>query len=229
MLRPSSLREGVVLLASSDQLACVGLLAGVNIYPIGTHCGWTRVGQHVSTPDEHYWRQDSASRGNFGQEYLEVDAVMRGPILFSSVTQRAIGLLDERYAPLYNDDMAWCLKARAHGFRILAFDGQVLNHSESMSRPTSRQSAIYAEAFERNTKLLVNEAVYPERSNYLVLHRDSQAKANRRRSVGILWRDRYHRVLLYRSAREKLLGLLPVGARTKASATKSSIKRLLFR
>ena len=220
---PLALREAIMLLESSSSIGCVGMLAGVNLYDAKDICPWQGEGQHYKGENEHYWRQDADSRGNFGRSYLEVDAVMRGPILFSGDAQQVVGLLDERYAPLYNDDMAWCLRARERGYRVFAIDGQVLNRSETMANPTQSQSAIYAEAYRRNSELLTAEANYPDRRMYLSLARPRVAEAPRPNRLQTLMNDKYGRVLLYRRGRERALAVLPPEVRAMLRRVKSAV------
>ena len=140
-----------------QNIAALGGLAGVNFYPIVGNCDEHTPGQHSVTENEHYWRQDTDTDSTLGEKYFQVDAVMRGPLLLSASAISKIGLLDERYAPLYSDDMAWCFNARSLGFEVMAMTGGVLNKSETMSTPTETQDSIYSEAFSRNTKLFYRE------------------------------------------------------------------------
>jgi GT2 family glycosyltransferase len=123
-------------------------------------------GQHAVSSLEHYWRQDQFTNPILFERYFEVDAVMRGPLLMSSKAIKEIGLLDERYAPLYSDDMAWCAKARENGYRIMALTGEVYNNSQTMTTSSELQNKIYLDAYQQNTKLYYQEWPPSDVKNY---------------------------------------------------------------
>lgn len=155
--QPTLIAEMLSFASRYQNIAALGGLAGVNFYPIVESCAEHTPGQHSVTENEHYWRQDKDTDLTLGEKYFQVDAVMRGPLLMSASAIKEIGLLDERYAPLYSDDMAWCFKARNLGFEIVAITGGVLNQSETMSTPTETQNVIYSNAFAKNTELFYRE------------------------------------------------------------------------
>lgn len=163
------------LTATADkfrQVAIIGGLAGVNLFPINPECQCNYKGQHVSTQTEHYQRIDQIYDPSLKTEFFEVDAVMRGPLIISAAALADVGYLDERYAPLYNDDMAWCYTAAAKGWGIFALLGGVINNSESMSGGTETQKSIYTAAFEKNATLFYSEWRPSEPKNHLRLNRN---------------------------------------------------------
>jgi GT2 family glycosyltransferase len=172
MIYEDTLLAEMISLASRYQsIAALGGLAGVNFFPIAQNCASHSPGQHIATDLEHYWRQDMETDASMGERYFQVDAVMRGPLLLSGQAIRKIGLLDERYAPLYSDDMAWCFNARSQGFEVFALVGGVLNESATMSKPTEAQNSIYIEAFRNNSKLFYEEWKPQEEKPYLFFER----------------------------------------------------------
>jgi GT2 family glycosyltransferase len=162
------------LTATLDKLrkvAVIGGLAGVNFFPINANCECKYGGQHISTEKEHYQRIDENFEPALRTSLFEVDAVMRGPLIMSAQALSDVGLLDERYAPLYNDDMAWCYQAKAKGWSVFALLGGVINNSESMSGGTEVQKNIYSNAFETNAKLFYSEWNHSEMKDHLCLNR----------------------------------------------------------
>ena len=169
----SLLAEMVSLACRYQNIAALGGLAGVNFFPITNECELHSPGQHVATELEHYWRQDTETDVTLEERYFQVDAVMRGPLLLSGAAIKKIGLLDERYAPLYSDDMAWCFTARSQGFEVFALVGGVLNESATMSKPTESQNSIYLDAFTKNSKLFYEEWKPDREKRYLYFERKS--------------------------------------------------------
>jgi GT2 family glycosyltransferase len=163
------------LTATADKFRRIGIiggLAGVNFFPINPECECNFTGQHISTQTEHYQRIDHAYDPSLKTAFFQVDAVMRGPLIISAEALADVGFLDERYAPLYNDDMAWCYQAAAKGWGVFALLGGVINNSESMSGGSEAQKIIYTAAFEKNAKLFYSEWEHSESKNYLRLNRN---------------------------------------------------------
>lgn len=203
------------LTATLDKLrkvAIIGGLAGVNFFPINPDCKCNLPGQHVSSQMEHYQRIDREYDPSLCNAIFEVDAVMRGPVIISAVALGDVGLLDERYAPLYNDDMAWCYQAKSKGWGIFALLGGVINNSESMSGGTAAQKNIYSTAFEKNAKLFYSEWEHSKSKDYLRVNRnwlDGQLnKSNQRLLVKFYLKALPNRVRLYILVKFPSFGIL---------------------
>jgi GT2 family glycosyltransferase len=126
---------------------------------------------------------------------------MRGPLIISAEALADVGFLDERYAPLYNDDMAWCYQAAAKGWAIFALLGGVINNSESMSGGSETQKSIYTAAFEKNAKLFYSEWKQSESKNHLRLNRNwlnkQEIKSNHRLLVKFYLKAAPNKLRLY--------------------------------
>jgi GT2 family glycosyltransferase len=157
LLNRALLAEMIAFADKYPDIAALGGMAGVNFYPIVEKCDDHFPGQHAVSPLEHYWRQDEQTNPNLKYRYFGVDAVMRGPLLFSGRAIRKIGLLDENYAPLYSDDMSWCFKARSEGYKVMAMLGDVYNNSQTMTTSNEIQNGIYLEAYNKNTRSFYQE------------------------------------------------------------------------
>lgn len=201
------------LTATADKfrrIAIIGGLAGVNFFPINPECQCNFKGQHVSTQAEHYQRIDQAYDSSLTTDFFEVDAVMRGPLIISAEALADVGFLDERYAPLYNDDMAWCYQAAAKGWAIFTLLGGVINNSESMSGGSETQKNIYTAAFERNAKLFYSEWKHSESKNHLRLNRNwlnkQEIKSNHRLLVKFYLKSAPNKLRLYILVKFPLFG-----------------------
>jgi GT2 family glycosyltransferase len=166
ILNKTLLAEMIAFADKFKSIGALGGMAGVNFYPIVNSCGDHLPGQHAVSKLEHYWRQDEKTDPILKESYFETDAVMRGPLLFSDQALEKIGLLDERYAPLYSDDMAWCFKARENNFRIMAIVGDVYNNSQTMTTSSDLQNKIYLDAYLKNTKLFYEECKPTGKNTY---------------------------------------------------------------
>jgi GT2 family glycosyltransferase/glycosyltransferase involved in cell wall biosynthesis len=165
------LPEMIALADKCRNIAALGGLAGANFYPLNPDCQEHFPGQHACGEFEHYWRQDKETDSKLASMYFEVDAVMRGPLLMSDKALREIGYLDERYAPLYMDDVEWCARARIQNWKVFAMLGGVVNRSETMANASDAQNRIYRDAYQRNTKRFY--------SNYEVSDEKNQLKVSR--------------------------------------------------
>lgn len=133
-------------------LAVLGGLAGVNFFPRGT-VGLSGNGQIACNDNEVYWRQDSTTDPSLARRVFEVDACMRGPLFLRRSHAENLGFLDEVYAPLYQDDMDLCFRARAKGYQVFCSMMDVENRSLTMAHYDSKKNEFFTEIIRRNTDI----------------------------------------------------------------------------
>jgi len=165
----NALWESVIFLERDPTCAILGGLAGVNFYPIGTHLAGE--GQIVMSDNEVYWRQDGRTDPSLKNKIFEVDACMRGPLFVRKDFLEEHGYLDEVYAPLYQDDMDLCFRARKFGKKVYAILLDVENTSLTMKSYDSQKSARFSEIVKRNTKIFYERWSPSTVKDYLWVHR----------------------------------------------------------
>jgi GT2 family glycosyltransferase len=149
---PSLFMEAVCFLDKAPRVAILGCLAGVNFYPRGTEA-LTGKGQIKIKPDEVYLRQDAVTDPLLKARFFEVDACMRGPLIIRREFLLQYGYLDEVYAPLYNDDMDICFRAKEKGYKVFAMLGAVRNASLTMAKYDAEKGAYFSKIQKRNTDI----------------------------------------------------------------------------
>jgi glycosyltransferase involved in cell wall biosynthesis len=142
--------EAAIFLDKNDTAAILGGLAGVNYYPLGTKLKGP--GQTVSTEREAYWRQDGATNPEYKNRIFQVDACMRGPLIFRKSFLEKYGYLDEVYVPLYQDDMDICFRAAYKGFKVFCILMDVENKALTQAHYSKKMNDFWYKAINRNTK-----------------------------------------------------------------------------
>jgi len=151
-------------------IAVLGGLAGVNYYPRATR-GLSGNGQIVMNDKEVYWRQDERTDYKYRSEIFEVDACMRGPLFIRKSFLIKHGYLDEKYAPLYQDDIDLCFRAKSKKFYVFAVLLKVVNQSLTMSNYDSGKWRYFDSVFNRNLDLFYSRWSPSKTKNYLRLQR----------------------------------------------------------
>lgn len=167
--------EAVNFLEKAPSIAILGCLAGVNFYPRGT-VGLQGEGQIQVTPNEVYWRQDADTDSDLRNYFFEVDACMRGPLIIRRSFLLEHGYLDEIYAPLYNDDMDICFRARDKGYKVFAMLGGVRNASLTMAAYDPTKWEKMALIMKRNTDIFYSRYTPSVVKNYLKVRRSQFQK-----------------------------------------------------
>jgi glycosyltransferase involved in cell wall biosynthesis len=163
--------EAATFLEKDRTAVVLGGLAGVNFYPRGT-VGLEGPGQIAMTEDEVYWRQDANTDPELVDHVFEVDACMRGPLILRKSFLERHGYLDEAYAPLYQDDMDLCLRARARGHKVYCMLMDVDNDSGTMGTYDPERWERMVAIMKRNSDLLYSRwTPSTDKSGYLRLRR----------------------------------------------------------
>jgi glycosyltransferase involved in cell wall biosynthesis len=163
--------EAATFLEKDRTAAVLGGLAGVNFYPRGT-AGLEGPGQIAMTEDEVYWRQDANTDPELVDHVFEVDACMRGPLVLRKSFLEQHGYLDEAYAPLYQDDMDLCLRARDRGHKVYCMLMDVDNDSGTMGTYDPERWERMVAIMKRNSDLLYSRwTPSTDKSGYLRLRR----------------------------------------------------------
>lgn len=144
--------EIAYFLEKNPKAAILGCLAGVNFYPLGTK-NLKGNGQIVLSDNEVYWRQDADTSFELTNKIFEVDACMRGPLVIRKSFLDEHGYLDEIYAPLYNDDMDICFRAKSKGFKVYCNLMNVENKALTMANYNSEKSNDFKFVYDRNTSI----------------------------------------------------------------------------
>jgi GT2 family glycosyltransferase len=161
--------EVVTFLDKNPRAAILGTLAGVNYYPRGTTVQGP--GQIAMNPNEVYWRQDAATDPALAHKIFEVDACMRGPLFFRKSFLETRGYLDEVYAPLYQDDMDICFRAKAAGQKVYCLLGRVENRSLTMAHYDAERWRFFDEVIRKNTDTFYNRWTPSIDKDYLSIER----------------------------------------------------------
>ncbi|KRF18680.1 glycosyltransferase [Paenibacillus sp. Soil787] len=143
--------EAVNFLDKNQSCAVLGCLSGVNFYPRGTVLSVP--GQTSSSENEVYWRQDANANPELKHRMFETDACMRGPLFIRKSFLVRFGYLDETYAPLYQDDMDLCFRARHYGWKVYCMLADVENRSLTMAHYDSEKNRFFSAVMKRNTDI----------------------------------------------------------------------------
>lgn len=162
--------EAVLFLEKNPKAAVLGGLAGVNFYPRGTALP-TGPGQVCSDKDEAYWRQDKDTDPDLVNKVFEVDACMRGPLIFTKAFLERHGYLDEIYAPLHQDDMDLCFRAKNEGFKVYAMLMNVENTEGTVANYSPKMAQFHKKMRERNTGIFYSRWTPSHVKDYLSISR----------------------------------------------------------
>jgi glycosyltransferase involved in cell wall biosynthesis len=206
---PNLFIEAVTFLDKNPRASILGTLAGVNYYPRGT-TDLSGPGQIAMTQHEVYWRQDEKTDPALKDRIFEVDACMRGPLFIRKDFLEEHGYLDEVYAPLYQDDMDLCFRARKFGGKVYCLLGGAENRSLTMAYYDEAKSKFFAEVIERNTDIFYKRWEPSGERDYLWVNRtpirisDKDLKSRRRLERQIALKSQTERLvkLPYRVARK---------------------------
>ncbi len=161
--------EAVNFLEKNPKAAILGGLAGVNFYPRGAKVKGN--GQIAMNDNEVYWRQDEKTDPKFKKRIFEVDACMRGPLIFRKSFLDAHGYLDEIYAPLHYDDMDICFRAHKYGYKVYCMLLDVLNTSLTIAKYDENKWKYWNKIYMRNCDILYSRYKPRIIKDYLWLHR----------------------------------------------------------
>ena len=179
--------ESMTFLEKDRRAVVLGGLAGVNYYPLGTQLEGP--GQ-IIMGDEFCWRQDADTDPELEHRIFEVDATMRGPLILRKSFLEEHGYLDETFAPLHQDDMDLCFRARDRGFKVYAVLMDVENDSLSMGFLDADKGSRLGPIMSRNIKRFYErwDAAFTTEKDYVWFHRvppmhelDAGETARRRR------------------------------------------------
>jgi GT2 family glycosyltransferase len=125
----------LLALARTFEVRMVGIAGCKLLCPDGTiqHAGGYLHGPRGETG--HVGRH-ATDDGQF-DEVADVDFVTAAALAISRAALDEIGLLDEGFAPAYYEDVDWCYRARAAGFRVVYQPEAVVTHKESTSTSES--------------------------------------------------------------------------------------------
>lgn len=198
----SFLFETAMLLDNNPRIAILGGLAGVNFYPRGTK-GLKGSGQIALNDNEAYWRQDEVTNPDFKYRYYEVDACMRGPLIFRKSFLEEHGYLDEAYAPFYMDDMDICFRAKQKGYHVYTALFNVENKSLTVATyDTAERKQFWADAMKRSADIFYKRWAPSVDKDYDWIHRVPLSE-----SLGDIQREQafQHRYQLEMKRRERNL------------------------
>ena len=123
----------------------VGMTGSKALYPDGTiqHAGAELDpqvgGRHwgVGEPDEGQWDQPG-----------DADFLSGVSLAISRAAYDAVGGLDEGFSPVYFEDVDWCYRVRAAGFRLRYAPASVLIHHERSTQADGSYANVYP--YQRN-------------------------------------------------------------------------------
>jgi FkbM family methyltransferase len=163
---------------SVPRAAVVGGLAGVNFFPLDSNPIGLGV---VKTPREVYQRIDVALDPQLQEKVVEVDAVMRGPLVFRKKLLEKYGYLDEAYCPFFNDDMDYCFKMKKLGFSIFYFPMDVENKNLTIANYSEEKNKFWQKTVLENQKLFYNrwQDYFGKHDHYLVLPKSFSSRGSR--------------------------------------------------
>jgi glycosyltransferase involved in cell wall biosynthesis len=169
VLDPYVFHEVVQFMERNRKCAVVGCLSGVNFYPRGTMLHGS--GQIACTENEVYWRQDEKTNPGLKHRIFEVDACMRGPLVIRKSFLEQHGYLDEVYAPLYQDDMDLCFRARHFGYKVYCIMCKVENRSLTMAHYDYQKGLFFQTVMKKNTDIFYSRWTPGIEKNYAWIHR----------------------------------------------------------
>lgn len=144
--------EAVTFMDKNDKVALLGGLAGVNYYPLGYKIKKGQ-GQIAQSHFEVYHRQDERTDTELKGLFFGVDAVMRGPLFIRNSFLHEHGYLDEIYAPLHQDDMDICFRARKFGYKVYSFLSDSINTSLTVAKYDENENRKWYEIMIKNTAI----------------------------------------------------------------------------
>ncbi len=161
--------EAVEFMEKSNKVVVLGGLAGVNFYPRGTKLAGK--GQITNNREEVYWRQDASLDPALQNKIFEVDACMRGPLFLKKSFLEKHGYLDEVYAPLYNDDMDLCFRARKFNYKVYTCLMDVENRSETIANYSPARAKFWEDTIKKNSDLFYSRWVPSVTKDYSWVNR----------------------------------------------------------
>ena len=162
--------EAVSFLERNSNAVILGRLGGTNFYPCGT-TGLTGLGEISYTESEVYWRQDAQAEPSLSNRVFQVDAVMRGPLFLRKSFLESYGYLDEAYAPLYNDDMDICFRARHYGFSVYYMPMDVGNKSLTLLSYSPEKWNWFESIRQKNREIFYSRWTPSTDKDYLWVYR----------------------------------------------------------
>jgi GT2 family glycosyltransferase len=128
-------------LVSTFDDASIGIAGCKLLYPDGTiqHAGGVLLGPRGETG--HVGRHEEDD-GRF-DELTDAEFVTAAALAMSRAALERVGALDEGFSPAYYEDIDWCYRARAVGFRVVVQPQAIAIHHESTA--TGKQT--YARDF----------------------------------------------------------------------------------
>ena len=148
-------------LARTFSAANVGIVGCKLLYPDGTiqHAGGYLYGPRGET--DHIDRHAESTRtstplARSSDELTDVPFVTGAALAISRETLKEIGPLDEEFWPAYYEDVDWCFRAKAAGYRVAYQSEAVVTHHESTA----------TEALSRERKQALNQG----RLRFLLKH-----------------------------------------------------------
>jgi GT2 family glycosyltransferase len=122
-------------LISTFDDASIGIAGCKLLYPDGTiqHAGGVLLGPRGETG--HVGRHEEDA-GRF-EELTDAEFVTAAALAISRAALERVGALDEGFAPAYYEDIDWCFRTRAEGFRVVYQPRAVATHYESTSTAAS--------------------------------------------------------------------------------------------
>jgi GT2 family glycosyltransferase len=176
VLNDDTFIEAVAFLEKNPSIAILGCLAGVNYYPLNSS-KLQGQGQIAQSKFEVYWRQDAVTDPTLNQKFFEVDACMRGPLIFRKDYLEKYGYLDETYAPLYQDDMDIAFRARKDGYHVYCGLFDVENRAFTMAHYDAERNKFFDDIIKRNTRIFYDRWKPTSTKNYPWLHRNQFYKS----------------------------------------------------
>lgn len=162
--------EAVQFFEKNPTVAILGGLAGVNFYPKNTSLP-SGPGQTTMNQDEVYWRQDANTDPLLRNRIFQVDACMRGPLFIKKAFLEEYGYLDDAYAPLYNDDMDLCFRARSKGYKVYCILMNVENKNGTVAKYDSEKANFFQKMITRNAGIFYSRWQPSVEKDYLQILR----------------------------------------------------------
>ena len=156
----------------SSKAAVLGGLAGVNFFDRGTR-GLPGPGQIAYSENEVYWRQDAVTNPAFAKRIYQVDACMRGPLFITKAFLEQHGYLDEIYAPLYQDDMDLCIRARDLGYKVFCRIMNVENRSLTMAHYDAERNKFFTDVMKKNTDIFYSRYRFTDPKPTFWIHQNN--------------------------------------------------------
>jgi GT2 family glycosyltransferase len=133
------------LIAPLAQDPAVGITGSLCLYPDGNV---QHAGGYVNRRGEGSHTETGTAITPAAETASEPDFVTGASLAIRRNVYAALGPLDEGFGAAYYEDVDWCFRARAAGFRVAYAPASRLIHREVSSRATGSWERIYA--FHRN-------------------------------------------------------------------------------